>query len=400
MIINKFYKYLLVFLAALFIQTPIYANCSKSYTLGFFNGVWNTYDQATTGRDELENLIGDTYNNEPVKYESFYNHTGSTVGSNGLQDLAETFIQRSAEIDASGELGKRFEYFWEFLGSSEPTFLDKLAGFLPNAASLFDSLYTAINTKLVAIISYFTSNPPTEADYATHNARLDALAADGQKLMLVGHSQGNLFMNHGYDHILPTVTKDRVAAAHIAPASPTLRGDYVLANIDLVINALRIQGANSVPDNNLDINASRVDVSGHTLIGTYLDPTRDGRGRVKTMIEREMGKLVCYIPYVSCRVEVSTYDYKLDNNCIPTYHLHGYVSEPIYSHAVTFFTEPADCYSDQLIFISNIISVRDSTVARAVADLKSYYLNLGYQLNDSQIHVTIENYSYASVAIY
>jgi hypothetical protein len=309
-ITNKLYKYLLVFLVALFIQTPIYANCGKSYTLGFFNGVWNTQDQATSGRDELRILIRDTYNNEPVKYEVFYNHTGSTVGSNGLQDLAETFIQRSAEIDASGELGRRFEYFWEFIGSSEPTFIDKIKGIFSNAISLFESLYTAVNTKLVAIISYFASHPPTEADYATHNAQLDALAANGEKLMLVGHSQGNLFMNHAYDHILPTIGADRVKAAHIAPASPTLRGDWVLANIDLVINLLRVQGLTSVPANNLDINASRVDVSGHTLIGTYLDPMRDGRAKVKTMIETGMGKLKCpIIPHD----ELYIYDIGWDN---------------------------------------------------------------------------------------
>jgi len=292
-IISRLYKWVFLFFLALFTQIPTYASCSKSYTLGFFNGVWNTNYQADLGRNELRVLIGDTYNNEPINYTTFYNHNGSSIGATGLQDLAETFIQRSAEIDASGELGRRFEYFWEFIGSSEPTFIDKIKGIFSNAISLFESLYTAINTKLVAIISYFSSNPPTEMDYATHNSQLDVLAADGQKLMLVGHSQGNLFMNHAYDHILPVVTKDRVAAAHIAPASPTLRGDYVLANIDLVINALRIQGANSVPDNNLDINTSRVDVSGHTLIGTYLDGTRDGRTKVKTMIERGIGKLEC-----------------------------------------------------------------------------------------------------------
>lgn len=290
---SKLYRYILLAVFTLFIHSSAYASCSKSYTLGFFNGVWNTRHQASDGKRELQDLIGTTYNNEPVKYENFYNHTGSSVGATALQDLAETFIQRSAEIDASGELGKRFEYFWEFIGSVEPTFIDKIKAIFSNAIALLDSLYTAVNTKLVAIISYFASNPPTEADYATHNAQLDALAADGQKLMLVGHSQGNLFMNHGYDHILPTVGADRVAAAHIAPASPTLRGDWVLANIDLVINALRIQGTNSVPNNNLDINASRVDVSGHTLIGTYLDPTRDGRGRIKTMIETEMEELEC-----------------------------------------------------------------------------------------------------------
>ncbi len=113
--------------------------------------------------------------------------------------------------------------------------------------------------------------------------------------MLVAHSQGNLFMNHAYDHILPTVTKDRVAAAHIAPASPTLRGDYILADIDLVINAIRIQGVTSVPDNNLGSPCVQSDVSGHTLIGTYLDGTRDGRGKIKAMIEVAMGKLGCFV---------------------------------------------------------------------------------------------------------
>lgn len=226
----------------------------------------------------------------------------------GLQDLAETFIQRSAEIDKSGVMGKRFEYFWEFLGSSQPTFLDKIKEIFPNAISLFDALYTTFTTKLVAIISGILSNPPTEADYAIHNARLDTLAANGEKLMLVGHSQGNLFMNHAYDHILPVVTKDRVAAAHIAPASPTLRGDYVLTSIDLVINAMRVQGGLSVPDNNLTLNSSSADVSGHTLIGTYLDGTRAGRATIKTMIESAMGKLKNSCGHLEYRIIITDRD--------------------------------------------------------------------------------------------
>jgi hypothetical protein len=38
---------------------------------------------------------------------------------------------------------------------------------------------------------------------------------------------------------------------NVAPPSLTLRGDYVLANIDLVINALRASGPFSVPDVNI-----------------------------------------------------------------------------------------------------------------------------------------------------
>ena len=92
-------KTLLILLIVIFIQLPAYATCSKSYTVGFFNGVWNTRQQASDGKRELQDLIGPTHNNQPVNYETFYNHTGSTVGSNGLQDLAETFIQRADEID-------------------------------------------------------------------------------------------------------------------------------------------------------------------------------------------------------------------------------------------------------------------------------------------------------------
>ena len=185
---NKFYKYVLFFAIVLFTQIPANATCSKRYTLGFFNGVWNSKDQADTGRDSLKILIGPTHNNQPVNYETFYNHTAPGYDVLGLQDLAETFIQRADEIDKSGEMGKRFEYFWEFLGSSEPTFLDKLKIVFPGVGGLLDSLWTIFITKLSGIILSMISNPPTKADYAAHNARLDALAAQGDKLMLVGHS--------------------------------------------------------------------------------------------------------------------------------------------------------------------------------------------------------------------
>jgi len=38
---------------------------------------------------------------------------------------------------------------------------------------------------------------------------------------------------------------------HVAPASPTLRGRYVLADIDVVINGLRLSGINSVQPINI-----------------------------------------------------------------------------------------------------------------------------------------------------
>lgn len=45
--------------------------------IGFFNGVWNTTEQAEDGKTALESLIGPTYDGMEIQYESFYNQTGS-----------------------------------------------------------------------------------------------------------------------------------------------------------------------------------------------------------------------------------------------------------------------------------------------------------------------------------
>ena len=112
---------------------------AQGYSVGFFNGVWNTPDQAGEGLAALRVVNGTTLNGEPIQYEVFYNHTGSTVGASGMQDLAEVFIQRAKEIDSSGELGKRWEYFWESL-SGEKTFTDRLISILPNSGNLFSGI--------------------------------------------------------------------------------------------------------------------------------------------------------------------------------------------------------------------------------------------------------------------
>ncbi|VTU35919.1 hypothetical protein RA8CHR_05341 [Variovorax sp. RA8] len=35
----------------------------------------------------------------PLRYENFYNQTGKGNGNTALQDIAETFIQHSNELD-------------------------------------------------------------------------------------------------------------------------------------------------------------------------------------------------------------------------------------------------------------------------------------------------------------
>jgi hypothetical protein len=144
---------------------------------------------------------------------------------------------------------------------------------------------------MMAGLSYLLSHPPTASEYAVNDGRLYALETEGETLLLVGHSQGNLFLNQAYDYSADTWGKENVAAAHIAPASPTLRGPYVLADIDVVINALRVQGGASVPPVNMSLPLSSSDWSGHSLIDTYLDPARSARAQVVSMMKNGLADL-------------------------------------------------------------------------------------------------------------
>ena len=67
--------------------------------VGFFNGVGNTEFQANAGLKALQAQTDTLRDKASVKYDLFYNQTGSANGSNVSQDLAEVFEQRANELD-------------------------------------------------------------------------------------------------------------------------------------------------------------------------------------------------------------------------------------------------------------------------------------------------------------
>lgn len=262
--------------------------------VGFFNGVWNTRDQASDGLAKLELQATSVKGKQNLKFELFYNQTGSRTGStsglSALQDLAEVFDQRSRELD--GVLSNRWETFWDITSAQHASVNSGIGGLLrllgskaSDLASLVDSIFNATLNRIVAEFARRLSDPPTAADLAAHNAKLQKYAEDGYPVVLIAHSQGNLFVNSAFDTLRRSKPDAPAKVVHIAPASPTLRGDYALANIDLVINGLRLLGASSVPPINLTMVSNVNDISGHTLIGTYLDATRAALERIKSMIK-------------------------------------------------------------------------------------------------------------------
>jgi len=292
------------------ITTDAYPRCyTMAHLFGFFNGVWNTREEAEDSLDAMKaaNFLGAKWREAPVRYELFYNQTCKRSEDDVcLQDVAEVFRQRSAELD--GLLARRWEYFWEQVtgqhdqpGSFTQRLLDRLMGNHSALANWFGALTNAVLAKFTSLSTLLAENPPTAEDTAAHTAQLIAAGQRAERAVLVAHSQGNLFVNAAYDAYLAHARAtgraqgedtNYVAAqvVHIAPASPTLRGPWVLADIDVVIKGVRLDGT-MLPASNFPLAADAKDRSGHKLLSTYLDEARPARAHILQLIRQGLDAL-------------------------------------------------------------------------------------------------------------
>lgn len=283
---------------------------TMAHLFGFFNGVWNTRTEAEESLRQMErqSFLGPSWREAPVRYELFYNQTCKRSEDDVcLQDVAEVFRQRSAELD--GLLARRWEYFWEQVtgqhdqpGSFTQRLLARLERSEKALNSWFDGLYNAVLAKITAVTTLLAENPPTAEDTAAHTAQLIAAGQRAERAVLVAHSQGNLFVNAAYDAYLAHSREvgraqgedtNYVAAkvVHIAPASPTLRGPWVLADIDVVINGLRRVDGTYLPVSNFSMAVDAKDRSGHKLLDTYLDEARPARAHILELIQQALDAL-------------------------------------------------------------------------------------------------------------
>lgn len=262
---------------------------AHTHTLAFFNGVWNTPDAAAQGARELLAALDETLRMQAgraglsIGAEVFYNASGLQRGARGgIEDLVEVFEQRAAELDEA--LRQRWELLWEIV-DGRLTGWSRIAAVLPRARALATALSEARNAHLIAQTAALAARPPTQADYAAHRLRLRALLALGRGTLLVGHSQGNFFLNAAYrDAAAPSA----VAAVHIAPASSRTSGPHLLSGNDMVIAALRGMAPGEPPPPNLWITPSAGDTSGHMLVQTYLDADRGGRAAAGSLMAERL----------------------------------------------------------------------------------------------------------------
>ena len=273
-------------------QVPSASACKPTGTLfGFFNGVQTTSDQAKKALDKLKKIHGETNAaGEKISYEVFYNY------SNGFEDFVETFDQRLKEQD--GLLQGRFELFFGAVHGGGDWWSD-LTGAVAGFGDLLDALIDLVKASAISGLTALIANPPTSTNYAEHRLRIDNNALEGKKMLFVAHSQGNLFVNAAYQYAVTKLPVASVKVVHIAPASPTLSGAHILANLDLVINGLRLVG--TVPSITHNIPGillrpanpatNTKDPLGHGLIEIYINPLLDISIAVKTAINTALNAL-------------------------------------------------------------------------------------------------------------
>lgn len=263
---------------------PSAACAEDGYSIGFFNGVWNTKTQANRSLRAIQRLLGERYSDgAPLEYDLFYNTSVSN-----LADLAEVFEQRA--IEQRSVLNARQEVYWEILtGNTGPgSLLGTMIQAIPALRSVVQARIDEFTTRGASALAGYFRDSPTTQDYARHRAQIDGHIEAGKKLLLVGHSQGSLFVNVAYDHATTQASTDLIQAVYVAPAnaSATIRGGrYTLSENDRVINALRteiqrLRILGDVADSNVIVPVRPVDLTGHTFQRTYLAQGEEAYPRV------------------------------------------------------------------------------------------------------------------------
>jgi len=226
------------------------------YEFGFFNGVYNTDDDAEASARRLSLTGG----KKPIL---FYNHSYGLI-----PDLVEAYDQTMAEMPPATRRPNNGDLFNEFL-NGDTGILKAVAEVNPeimNAVRKFRSAIPEKERKAIVLTE-------TMADYTEHNQQLKALLNRTHRAILIAHSQGNLFANHAYDQVGKERQK-RIGIIHVAPPTAVLHGKYVLSNHDTVINLIRLSGRATTLPANVEIPLLNIDswLSGHGFVEVYLNP--------------------------------------------------------------------------------------------------------------------------------
>ncbi len=268
-------------------------NCIvEGYTLAFINGVNTKNTDAVKGLRMIKSLTGMTsYNGEKIKYELLYNYSGiENSAIDLLEDFVETFDQRTNQI---GEMGViKWVAFWDLMsGKTNTPVIERLILLFPEMFDLVNNwIAITVNNKVRVFLKelwnwFGVGKANTSEVRKKFSLQVDTWTWQGKKIVYIAHSQGNLWATEmdQYTTSKKGYGEGNTDIIHIAPATPLLKGDYILSDNDFVIKGLNLTGTSSEPDANFEIPFNSLDKLGHGLETTYLADS-GSRQKIKNMI--------------------------------------------------------------------------------------------------------------------
>lgn len=255
------------------VSSAAISTCAPAnYSVIYINGIWTT--DARSAALELQKAIGATYNGQTVKVSIAYNKTHGKTS-----DLADVFRQKLNEYPgvASELLIKAFT-----------------SGIV---SGLPDSLVESIRAYNIGKIREAGSVGYSDDDLRDIVGFIRGSITENQKILLVPHSQGNLYANSAYATV--TSGADAIPSGSIrifgiaSPASYVAgSGDYITSTNDLIINGLRAVSGLSVLPANFTVSITTDDLKGHGMTEVYLNPNRQGRAEITARIQNALSSLL------------------------------------------------------------------------------------------------------------
>jgi hypothetical protein len=240
------------------------------YVIGYINGLSTDPIGAQDGLEALSAIYGAQYSNQPVSYTLFYAPTDGL-----MQDVISAFAQRVA---SSPGLTDRWELIWDTLDGGGGAISDLAIAENPSLNGLVSDLKTIFLNGVSSNVKNLTSNKEFQPAVDQFASALTTYYTQQKKMLVVAHSQGNVYLNAAYDAVKPQLKADSLRPVQVATPTATVRdpqGRYVTSTTDLVIQAVALTLGDVEPANTDGpiLAALSSDTGyGHKFVDIYMNP--------------------------------------------------------------------------------------------------------------------------------
>jgi len=244
----------------------------------FINGVWNSLAQARDGRNLIKSAykqsLENQYTSQRFEFKLAYNYSAGKV-----RDLIELIGQKLNEINTPDANQLTAAQYYN----------------LYMTAKAFDEVVPISAKPLITTIEEYLAGRITDSvNSASHIQKYQTDLQEGKRVLLIAHSQGNMFANQAISSLMNNYSSSIGMIGVASPAAITYNNStYYTAHDDRVINALRI--LHNVLPSNIEndpgiLNDPR-DFSNHQFRESYFASGLASRAKIDEDVSNYMANL-------------------------------------------------------------------------------------------------------------